>query len=89
MSIGLVAVTIACKTFYNERLVYWREASIGSSRLAYFLAKNVADLEGLVLNSLGYASALILVASPSGKFYWKKITNCRSFLRLCSCYFLV
>ena len=67
MSIGLVAVTIASKTFYNERLVFWRESSMGGNRLAYFLAKNLTDLEGMVLNSVGYASAFIFVASPSGK----------------------
>jgi hypothetical protein len=66
MSTGLVVVTIACKTFHNERLVFWRESAAGGNRLAYFLAKNVADFEGLLLNSLVFTSAFIFVASPSG-----------------------
>eukprot|EP01114_Cavostelium_apophysatum_P015588 TRINITY_DN4279_c0_g1_i1.p1 TRINITY_DN4279_c0_g1~~TRINITY_DN4279_c0_g1_i1.p1 ORF type:complete len:767 (-),score=153.56 TRINITY_DN4279_c0_g1_i1:58-2358(-) len=68
MSFGIVSSTIALRTFLNERLVFWREAASGSNRLAYFLAKNLADIEPMVVNTWMFTAAFYFVAAPSGNF---------------------
>jgi len=68
MAVGTVAVTIAVRTFYNERVVYWREASSGGYTVSYFVAKCIVDLEAMVINSLVLISAFFIVASPAGHF---------------------
>ena len=68
MAIGLTSVTIACRTFGNERTNYWRESSYGINRFAYFLAKNIIDIESILINTLVLIGALFFVASPRGSF---------------------
>ena len=44
MAIGLSGSAAAVKTFSEERPVFWREASAGHGRLAYFLGNTWATL---------------------------------------------
>lgn len=66
MGLGVATGTVAVRTFWFERLVYWREASGGASRLAYFTAKNLIDIPLIFLNGFVFTCALLLVASPLG-----------------------
>jgi hypothetical protein len=68
MAIGLAAVTRSIRTFYPERVVYWREASSGANKLSYFLAKNLADLETTAVCTLVFLCFFFMVTSPSGGF---------------------
>lgn len=49
MAVGFTTIQSSLKLFGNERVVFWREASAGSSRTAYFLGKNLSDLPRLLL----------------------------------------
>lgn len=49
MAVGFTTIQSSLKLFGNERVVFWREASAGSSRTAYFLGKNLCDLPRLLL----------------------------------------
>lgn len=68
MGLGVAAGTVAVRTFWFERLVYFREASGGANKLAYFIAKNIIDLPLIIINGLVFTSAFMLVASPLGNF---------------------
>ncbi|TPX35213.1 hypothetical protein SmJEL517_g02343 [Synchytrium microbalum] len=52
------------KVFGAERSVYWREASAGHSRIAYFMAKILSTILRLMLVSLHFASVLMIMCSP-------------------------
>merc|ERR1711865_469754 len=47
MAIGFTTIQSSLRLFGGERVVFWREVSSGSSRLAYFMGKNLADLPRL------------------------------------------
>jgi hypothetical protein len=43
MAVGLSAAPTGVNSFGSELVVYWREASVGHSQLAYFLGKTVSN----------------------------------------------
>jgi ABC-type multidrug transport system ATPase subunit len=49
MAVGFTTIQSSLRLFGNERVVFWREAASGASRVAYFLGKNLADLPRLLL----------------------------------------
>jgi len=54
LSLGLTAMTSSLPTFKEERLIYKRERSSGMSTLAYFIAKNLAEIPSLVIQPIFY-----------------------------------
>lgn len=56
MAIGFTTIQSSLRLFGGERVVFWREVSSGSSRLAYFMGKNLADIPRLFLIPAMYLS---------------------------------
>lgn len=56
LAIGIAASPAGVKTFGEERPVYFREASAGHNRLAYYIAKSVAVLYRLTIGSFHFVS---------------------------------
>jgi hypothetical protein len=65
----LAAAPAAVKVFSEERAVFWREASAGHSKLAYFLGKNISVIYRSVICSLHFATILHLLARPIISIY--------------------
>lgn len=71
MAIGLTTIISSTRCFGNERIVFWRETSSGSNRLAYFLGKNISELPRLVFIPFFYLmifQAFTSVSDDSGGF---------------------
>mmetsp|Transcript_28321 Transcript_28321/g.45883 ORF Transcript_28321/g.45883 Transcript_28321/m.45883 type:complete len:776 (+) Transcript_28321:2-2329(+) len=68
MAVGLTAVTMAVRTFSNEKVVYWREAASGENTFSYFLAKCIADIPNMAIGSVVLLSVFFMIAAPHGKF---------------------
>mmetsp|Transcript_106188 Transcript_106188/g.307302 ORF Transcript_106188/g.307302 Transcript_106188/m.307302 type:complete len:1356 (-) Transcript_106188:519-4586(-) len=72
MGLGLTTALSSLKTFGAERIVYWREAALGSGMFlnsgAYFLAKVVVDLPRLILLTICFAVSFYPQASPAQDF---------------------
>jgi len=68
MAVGLTSVTMAVRTFSNEKIIYWREASSGENTIAYFLAKCLADIPNMAMGSVVLLSVFFMIASPHGNF---------------------
>ncbi|KAI9658131.1 MAG: hypothetical protein M1831_003976 [Alyxoria varia] len=64
ISIGLIASSPGVKVFGEEKLVYWREASSGHNRLAYYLGKLIASLPRVVLGCFHFTTFFMLLATP-------------------------
>lgn len=65
---GIVAVCIACQSFSEEKVVHYRELRSGNNPYMYFLAKNIVDMEAIIVNCMGFVVAFFLVGSPAGLF---------------------
>jgi len=53
---AIVGIQQSLRLFGSERIVYWREASNGINKTAYFLAKNFASLFHLIAGPLFFLS---------------------------------
>ena len=49
LALGLTAIASALGTFGNEKLVFWRESSVGTSDTAYFLGKDIANILSVII----------------------------------------
>jgi ABC-type multidrug transport system ATPase subunit len=66
-------ISIAGNTFGREKVVYWRDTSVGMSVIPYFLAKIIVDIPRVVLGSTVYSFALVMFFKYSQSFvsiYW-------------------
>lgn len=61
---ALAAAPAGVKVFSEERAVYWREASAGHSKLAYFLGKSLSVMYRIAICSLHFASTMHFLARP-------------------------
>ena len=59
MAVGFTTIQSSLRLFGNERVVFWREASSGASRMAYFVGKNLADIPRLLLVPAMYLSLFL------------------------------
>ncbi|KAI8628431.1 hypothetical protein F5Y19DRAFT_437753 [Xylariaceae sp. FL1651] len=64
IAIGLVSGAPGVKVFSEEMLLYRREAEAGHSRVAYFLAKNVAVLPRMIFACLHFSTLILVLAVP-------------------------
>eukprot|EP00762_Andalucia_godoyi_P002170 ANDGO_02633.mRNA.1 Putative white-brown complex homolog protein 30 len=72
MALGLTAVSTGVRTFGKERVIAWREASVGVNIVSYLSSRWLVDIALLTLYSLCYCVSLNLVSSLQGAFmaYW-------------------
>ncbi|KJE94832.1 multidrug resistance protein [Capsaspora owczarzaki ATCC 30864] len=68
MGIGVMATAVSVRTFGDERIVYWRDASSGINTLAYFIGKCVVDFAKFLFFTWSFLATFMLVAAPFGSF---------------------
>ncbi|KAF7854202.1 hypothetical protein EAF04_010499 [Stromatinia cepivora] len=68
LAIGLAAAAPGVKIFGEEKSVYWREASSGHSRSAYFIGKTLSTIFRLTLSALHFTSFYSILATPRMPF---------------------
>eukprot|EP01135_Chromosphaera_perkinsii_P004491 Nk52_evm15s284 gene=Nk52_evmTU15s284 len=59
--VGVAAVVTSTHVFGDEKPQYWRDASTGMSRSAYFVAKSVMDTPWILLGSLLFSSIFFIM----------------------------
>ncbi|KAJ3101513.1 hypothetical protein HDU96_009963 [Phlyctochytrium bullatum] len=72
LAVALAGAPSGVKVFSEEQPVYWREAAAGHSRLAYFIGKTVGTIYKILLSSLHFTCAYLLLAKPvltTGQMY--------------------
>ena len=67
-TIGLITVVAGLRPFGNERMMYWREASSGTSTLSYFVAKNLVFMADVIILPLAYTIAFRILSRPTMPF---------------------
>ncbi|RKF62897.1 ABC transporter G family member 24 [Erysiphe neolycopersici] len=70
LSISLASAAPGVKTFGEEKQVYWREASAGHSRSAYYTGKTLSTIPRISISALHYTTFFNLLAAPLMSF-WK------------------
>ncbi len=68
LAVGVSAAPAGVMTFGEERLTYFREASAGHNRLAYFVAKNLASLPRVAADGLHFTALFVVFAHPFTSF---------------------
>jgi hypothetical protein len=69
---GVLSMPPMVRSLGSDREVFWREAGVGASSLAYFLGKCAADLPVLALMAFFFIAPLIAIApwlAPPGLMY--------------------
>ena len=72
MAVGLAAAPTGVATFGMELVVYWREASVGHNKAAYFLGKFVSNFYRILLGALHFCGFYLVLAETlltSGQLY--------------------
>eukprot|EP00762_Andalucia_godoyi_P006751 ANDGO_06230.mRNA.1 ABC transporter G family member 24 len=72
MAVGLVAMASAVRTFGRDRLVTWRESSVGINWVAVSFAKWLVDVPMIAIYSLCFTASMLIVSSLEGPLpqYW-------------------
>ncbi|KAI9347665.1 P-loop containing nucleoside triphosphate hydrolase protein [Obelidium mucronatum] len=65
ISVAMAAGPAGVRLFSEERLVFWREASSGHNRVAYFLGKNISALYRISLASLHFTAMYVYFTKPT------------------------
>ncbi|KAL8697189.1 MAG: hypothetical protein Q9201_007259 [Fulgogasparrea decipioides] len=73
IAIGLIASSPGVKIFGEEKLVYWREASSGHNRFAYYIGKVLSTLPRMLIACLHFTATFMLLSTP-------RIEWCSAFL---------
>ncbi|KAL8679469.1 MAG: hypothetical protein Q9186_004245 [Xanthomendoza sp. 1 TL-2023] len=64
IAIGLIASSPGVKIFGEEKLVYWREASSGHNRLAYYIGKVLSTFPRMVIACLHFTATFMVLSTP-------------------------
>ncbi|KAJ3117487.1 hypothetical protein HDU96_006581 [Phlyctochytrium bullatum] len=64
IAVAMAGAPAGVKVFGEEKTVYWREASSGHSRGAYFLGKSTATIYRFIVSSLHFAAVYYVFAKP-------------------------
>ena len=64
IGIGLIAASPGVKVFGEEKLVYYREAAAGHSRLSYYLGKVISTIPRIILGCIHFTTLFMLLATP-------------------------
>jgi hypothetical protein len=62
MAVGLSAAPTGVDSFGSELVVYWREASVGHNKLAYFVGKTVSNFYRIFIGALHFCAWYLLLA---------------------------
>lgn len=62
IGVGVIAVPAGVRSLGSGREVFWREASVGANRLAYFLGRVIADAPKVALFAFLFTAPLIAIA---------------------------
>ncbi len=93
IAIGLIASSPGVKIFGEEKLVYWREASSGHNRLAYYLGKLLSTFPRMLVANLHFTASFMLLATPrigwgaafaANLLYFYTIYGLASILSMCA-----
>ncbi|KAI4178861.1 MAG: hypothetical protein LQ346_007331, partial [Caloplaca aetnensis] len=93
IAIGLIASSPGVKIFGEEKLVYWREASSGHNRLAYYLGKVLSTFPRMLVANLHFTASFMLLATPridwgaafaANLLYFYTIYGLASILSMCA-----
>ncbi|KAL8644481.1 MAG: hypothetical protein Q9210_007234, partial [Variospora velana] len=93
IAIGLIASSPGVKIFGEEKLVYWREASSGHNRLAYYLGKVFSTFPRMLVACLHFTATFMLLATPridwgaaflANLLYFYTIYGLASILSMCA-----
>ncbi|KAI4150800.1 MAG: hypothetical protein L6R39_002169 [Caloplaca ligustica] len=93
IAIGLIASSPGVKIFGEEKLVYWREASSGHNRLAYYLGKVISTFPRMIIACLHFTATFMLLATPridwgssflANLLYFYTIYGLASILSMCA-----
>ncbi|KAE9378553.1 ABC transporter-like protein [Stipitochalara longipes BDJ] len=68
-AIGLAAATPGVVTFGEEKQIYWREASSGHSRSAYYVGKTLSVFPRIALSALHFTTFYCALATPLVRFW--------------------
>ncbi|KAI0882331.1 uncharacterized protein GGS22DRAFT_191502 [Annulohypoxylon maeteangense] len=75
LAIGLAAAAPGVKTFGEEKQMYWREASAGHSRSAYYIGKVIATIPRLTISAMHFTTFYCILATPRMSFWTMYLTN--------------
>ncbi|KAL8726678.1 MAG: hypothetical protein Q9166_006546 [cf. Caloplaca sp. 2 TL-2023] len=64
IAIGLIASSPGVKIFGEEKLVYWREASSGHSRFAYYIGKVLSTFPRMIIACLHFTATFMVLSTP-------------------------
>ena len=93
IAIGLIASSPGVKIFGEEKLVYWREASSGHNRLAYYIGKVLSTVPRMLVACLHFTATFMLLATPriswshsflANLLYFYTIYGLASILSMCT-----
>ncbi|KAJ3127909.1 hypothetical protein HK098_005550 [Nowakowskiella sp. JEL0407] len=65
---ALASAPAGVKVFGEEKVVYWREAAAGHSRIAYYIGKTISTLPRIALSALHFASMFFYLSQPVFSF---------------------
>eukprot|EP01123_Difflugia_compressa_P012693 TRINITY_DN5542_c0_g1_i1.p1 TRINITY_DN5542_c0_g1~~TRINITY_DN5542_c0_g1_i1.p1 ORF type:complete len:1022 (+),score=141.02 TRINITY_DN5542_c0_g1_i1:292-3066(+) len=68
LALSLAAATFSLRVFGNEKVVFWRESSVGGNTVAYYLGKDLSYLPNAVFLPLIFMGVFYSLVSPSGVF---------------------
>ncbi|KAL8949179.1 MAG: hypothetical protein Q9222_004692 [Ikaeria aurantiellina] len=93
IAIGLIASSPGVKIFGEEKLVYWREASSGHNRFAYYLGKVASTAPRMVVACLHFTATFMVLSTPridwgsaflANLLYFYAIYGLASILSMCT-----
>jgi hypothetical protein len=73
IAVGLSGAPAGVKTFGEERVLYWREAAAGHSKLAYYIGKSICTFYRFAVTSLHFSMFYYVLSRPLitfAKFYF-------------------
>ncbi|KAJ3211226.1 hypothetical protein HDU67_004669 [Dinochytrium kinnereticum] len=79
IAVAMAGAPAGVKVFGEEKTVYWREASSGHSRGAYFLGKSIATIYRFIVSSLHFSAIYYFFARPIITFSAQYLTILLSF----------
>ena len=62
IGVGVLGLPAGVRSLGAGREVFWREASVGASRLAYYLGRIAADAPRLALLAFFFVAPLVAIA---------------------------
>ncbi|KAL8716239.1 MAG: hypothetical protein Q9220_000144 [cf. Caloplaca sp. 1 TL-2023] len=93
IAIGLIASSPGVKIFGEEKLVYWREASSGHNRFAYYLGKVLSTVPRMMVACLHFTATFMVLSTPridwgsaflANLLYFYAIYGLASILSMCT-----